>query len=541
MTSAQRIGTPLPVGSSIIPGTLRARLEELRAQGTVLTLSQAVGVIVPLAVEIAERHERGEVFYVHPTSVGVGSDGAWHLSPDLAHRPPTLPRDKACMAPEERAGRPGNARASVFSIGAMLYELVTGQCVGPGMRRPTEIDPALPPTLELILSKALVADPAHRPDDLNALAQAVHHLAPTGSIAPPPADESHLDHAGELDVDVSMSMMPPARPHTAKPAAPVASSPRSANAAPPSNAGSALSPYDMVVSQRLPPKRQDDHTAELSLLKARLESDPRPRYVVVKDGMDHGPFNAVELLQQIASNTFKEGDFLRDSLSKQERMIKDWEEFAPFAEHARLHRDIKAEKEAIDRVVVQERKSTAGKAVIGVAVIGVLIAAGVAWFVVQRGVRHERVAVQTDSVSNLEIDAGLNVAKKAAGGKRGGVVGSSGGFPQLGGGMSCEAAQAAYVEEWNLSQGTGKGRPDLTAGQYGAVLNNGSYLGGCNVPDTMSVSICVAVQNGRAVGVSVSTSPSNPGVAGCVAGRVRGLSFPSHPRLDVTRTTFSAQ
>ncbi len=74
----------------------------------------------------------------------------------------------------------------------------------------------------------------------------------------------------------------------------------------------------------------------------------------------------LELLQQIATHTFLDVDVVRDSLSKDERAIKDWEEFAPFAENARLSRDLKAEKAAIDRVVVQESRITRGQALLGV-------------------------------------------------------------------------------------------------------------------------------------------------------------------------------
>ncbi|MBN2191460.1 MAG: hypothetical protein JW751_01485 [Polyangiaceae bacterium] len=522
--SAQRIGTPLPVGSTIIPGTLRARLEELRAKGQVLLLQEAVGVAVPLCLAAADRHAAGHVLYLHPSAIRE-RNGRWCIDAELAALPPTLPRDRSCLAPEERAGQPGTARSSVFSIAAILYELVTAQTVGPGMRRPTEIDPSLPPSIEAVMSKALVADPAHRPDDLLALAQALHHLAPAGVSAPPPADESHLDHVGEVDVDVSMSLMPP----------------------PPARRievqGGAMSPFEMIVKQRAPQQRPpDDQTAELSALKARLESDPRPRYVVIKDGMDHGPFNAVELLQQIASNSFLESDYLRDTLSAQERMIKDWDEFAPFAEHARIHRDIKAEKAAIERVVVQESRSTTGKALIGVAIVGALIAVGVVWLVAQRGVRRDKVDMGGEAVANVDTDGGLAVGAGRGGGSRwrgGGSVGG-GNYPQLGGGMSCEAAQAKYVESYDLGPDGRKMPADLTAGAYGAVLNRGTYLNACGVPSSMSVSICAAVQNGRAVGVSVSTSPSNPRIANCIAGQIRAISFPSHPRLDVTRTTFAA-
>ncbi len=519
MSSAARIGTPLPVGASIHPGTLRAELEEARSQNRNKSLREAVAVVVPLAGEIADLHDAGKLVYVHPSSIVRRADGLLHVSPELAMTPPVLPRDKACMAPEERSGRPGNARASVYALGCMLYELLTNEYVGPGMRRPSEVVPGLSPDLEVVLSKALVADPSHRPDDLRALAQAFHHLAPGDTIAPPPADETHLDHQGDFEVDISMSMLPPA------PSNPLA-------------AAALSSPYGTAVSDAQPISQRSDSTTELSALKARLERDKRPRYVVIKEGMDHGPFSAVELLQQIASHTFVDADVLRDAFSKDERAIKDWEEFAPFAEHARLHRDIKAEKEALDRVVVQERKSTTSKALVGTAIVGALLAAAAVWFLTQRGSKDDSIAVHGETVTNIETDAGLKVPKKKsrAGGKGGGVVGVSNGIPILAGGTSCEGAVAAYNEE--ISIGGSRGPADLTAGQYGSVLNSGSYFGHCGVPGDMEVHICAAVQNGRAVGVSVRTVPNNPGISACVAGGVRGLSFPSHPKLDVTRTAF---
>jgi hypothetical protein len=104
--------------------------------------------------------------------------------------------------------------------------------------------------------------------------------------------------------------------------------------------------------------------------------------------------------------------------------------------------------------------------------------------------------------------------------------------------MSCESAQAAYVQEMKMGE---KGKPDLTVGQLGAVLNTGSYLNSCGVPSSMGVSVCAAIQNGRAVGVTVTTTPRNGGIAGCISGKIRGLRFPSNPKLDITRTNFAAQ
>jgi hypothetical protein len=491
-------------------------MEDLRAQGLCMSVSQAVSIIVPLAVEAAAWHRAGKLFCIHPSSVVADAQGQYVISVDLAAEPPAVPRDRACMAPEVRQGQPGTARASVFALGAMLYELVTGLSVGPGMRRPRELNPDLPPELETILGKALVASPEHRPDDLNALAQAVHHMAPEGSMAPPAADESHLDHDGGFDVDVSLSMLPP----------------------PPREAAS---PYDLKIERAPAPKQpqrlQDDQTSELAAMKARLESDPRPRYAVIKDGMDHGPFSAVELLQQIATHSFVEDDILRDSFSREEKPLKEWPEFEPFARQARLHRDIKAEKAALERTVVQESRSTRSKALLGVLLIGALLALAAVWFLQVRGRKSDSVAVQGERASNIETEGNLRVPKNKRGGRAGGVVGMQGGIPLLARGMSCEAAQAKYVEQINV--GGPKGPADITRAQYASILNRGSYLTGCPVPQSMGVSICIAVQNGAAVGVTVTTRPRNAAAERCVAAAVSRLKFPVNPKLDVTRTTFA--
>ena len=519
-TIAPLMTSPAVTQADVQP-TLRTWIDETLAAGARFSLEDAVAVVVPLAVSVAQRHAAGQTLYLHPSTVVRLEDGSWGVADELALTPPGNPRDEACMAPEEREGQPGAARASVYALGAILYELITGEVVGPGMRRPTEVIPELPGVVETILAKALVGDPEHRPDDLHALALAIHHIAPGRTIPPPPADESHLDHDDGFDVDVSLSMLPPA------PAVPAEASAQTGG------------PYANVVKAAAGPSGKDMATQELAQLKARLESDPRPRYVVVRDGMDHGPFSAVELLQQIASHTFEPEDVLRDDISQNLHRIDDWPEFAPFAEHARRHRVIAAEKVAIQQVVESERKSTQGKAVMIASVIGALLVVGGVWFLTRAGTRNEDVALQSEVITDVDTDAGVEVKKRGRGGGRGRrVVGEQSGIPILSGGMSCEAAQAAYVEEIKMGQ---KVQADITRSQYGAVLNTGSYLNGCGVPSSMGVNVCVAVQNGRAVGVTVTTQPHNAGVARCISGKVRGLSFPSHPKLDVTRTSFAPQ
>lgn len=103
-------------------------------------------------------------------------------------------------------------------------------------------------------------------------------------------------------------------------------------------------------------------------------------------------------------------------------------------------------------------------------------------------------------------------------------------------GLSCEAAAAAANDELRI--GGPRGPADLGAADYAKVLNGSGYLAGCGVPDSARVDVCAAVQNGRAVGVTVRLTPRSPSAERCVARAVRRLSFPAHPRLDVARTRF---
>ncbi|MBK8998556.1 MAG: hypothetical protein IPM35_22780 [Myxococcales bacterium] len=105
--------------------------------------------------------------------------------------------------------------------------------------------------------------------------------------------------------------------------------------------------------------------------------------------------------------------------------------------------------------------------------------------------------------------------------------------PNTGGGKSCDEALLAYQPSEKDEE-----TKSPSAGQYGAVLNRGSYLAHCKVPTSTKLSICAAIQHGRAVGVTVETLPYQPELAECVAKSVLGLKFPSRPRLDVTKTTF---
>jgi len=102
-------------------------------------------------------------------------------------------------------------------------------------------------------------------------------------------------------------------------------------------------------------------------------------------------------------------------------------------------------------------------------------------------------------------------------------------------GTTCEQARESYVEEVTMGA---RGQSDLSAADFAAVLNRGTYLEPCAVPSSSRLRICAAVQNGQAVGVTVATEPSAADVEVCVAKEVRKLAFPAHVKMDVVNVQF---
>jgi hypothetical protein len=102
-------------------------------------------------------------------------------------------------------------------------------------------------------------------------------------------------------------------------------------------------------------------------------------------------------------------------------------------------------------------------------------------------------------------------------------------------GPTYEAAIASNNQEVTMG---GKHEPDLTDAQLAGPMRSGAFVGECGAPDRMKVTVKVAIKRGRPAGVSVSTSPPDADIAGCIDRYVRTFSWPSSSKMDSFTTTY---
>jgi len=182
----------------LLPGET---LREMLASGRV-PFEQAVACAVQITRGLASAHERGIVHRdLKPENVMVAPGGSvkildfglakpveemaappgGHLSQaeteDGLTKAGTVLGTTAYMSPEQARGQRTDTRSDLFSLGVLLYELLTGRnpfrgptaadTLGAILRErprpPSEIDPDMPPALDGLIERLLSKEPADRP------------------------------------------------------------------------------------------------------------------------------------------------------------------------------------------------------------------------------------------------------------------------------------------------------------------------------------------------------------------------------------------
>jgi len=165
--------------------SLKTRLEELTQAGEVMPVDEAIQIVLAVANALAYAHRHGMVHRdIKPANIMFTQDGQIILTDfGIARMVNTVTLTAsgamvgtpAYMAPEQ-GSRTGDERADIYSLGVVLYQLVTGTLpfeadtplgiilkhINAPLTPPTEVDPDLPPALEAVIMRALTKNPDHR-------------------------------------------------------------------------------------------------------------------------------------------------------------------------------------------------------------------------------------------------------------------------------------------------------------------------------------------------------------------------------------------
>jgi tetratricopeptide (TPR) repeat protein len=185
-------------------------------------LEEIVGLARQICAALAQAHAHGVIHRdLKPENVMLTPDGTaklmdFGLARSVASRLTTVGAVVGTvfyLAPELALGQPFDARADLYALGVMLYELTTGrlpfaaddpvavisQHVYAPVVPPNTYNPALPAALDQLIVRLMSKDPAGRPASAEAvraaleLPGALETAAPAEAAAPPAAELLVLD------------------------------------------------------------------------------------------------------------------------------------------------------------------------------------------------------------------------------------------------------------------------------------------------------------------------------------------------------------
>lgn len=189
--------------------TLSARLMALEFQGLHFTVMEAVSITRKLADALAYAHSRGMVHRdIKPGNVMFDADGRVVLTDFGIARIVSGPSmtasgsmvgTPAYMSPEQGLGQSGDHRSDIYSLGVVLYQLVTGTIpfggdtpiaivlkhVNDPLPPPSNLNPDIPDGLERIIYKALSKAPEDRYQQVEEMAAHLDDLELASTIVIP--------------------------------------------------------------------------------------------------------------------------------------------------------------------------------------------------------------------------------------------------------------------------------------------------------------------------------------------------------------------
>jgi tRNA A-37 threonylcarbamoyl transferase component Bud32 len=236
--------------------SLKVRLQKLVERGERMLLDEAVRITSAVGDALAYAHRRGMVHRdVKPANVMFSSEGQAILTDfgiakmvDVAGLTASgsMVGTPSYMAPEQGMGHAGDERSDIYSLGVMLYQMLTGvlpfeadtpmgvvlKHISEPMPSPRTIRPDLSVGLEQVIVRAMAKDPAQRYQTAADFVQDLRRAASGLEITPLPLEATVATSAVEQTMRVEQATLlagqstppPPAGQVTPPPAVPASRS-----------------------------------------------------------------------------------------------------------------------------------------------------------------------------------------------------------------------------------------------------------------------------------------------------------------------------
>jgi serine/threonine protein kinase len=326
--------------------TLREMIDKKRGLGRAFSLKGAYNVIAHLCNALVYAHGATLHGGLSAESVMVNSAGRVKVTDfGLAKALRGLDQFRAhvnagaaalaCFAPE-MATSPDKAdrRADLYSVGAILFELMTGRPPTDTFERPSAVSPGLPAAVDEVVERCLRPLPEHRYADAQSLKEALHaalasELAgPNASTEPAAAKAAPAKPSAANAPSAKPPAAPPGRPPTPTPPPVAAPKPAAASVAAPT----ASKPTPMRPS-----------SGAMSAM-----DDTTEKWLISQDKLDFGPFTMREVVSQIESGKIRGEAFITDTETTERKRVQDHPQLRPLVLQATAKLEEKARQDADD-------------------------------------------------------------------------------------------------------------------------------------------------------------------------------------------------
>ena len=206
-------------------------LRSVMSSGQPLAPARAVDIAAQVAEGLAYAHQHGVVHRdVKPANIMILQNGTAKITDfGIARMRTAVVRTQTgivlgsprYMSPEQVAGKRAEPRSDVFSLGVILYEMLTGkppftgedvtsimfQILNLVPPPPSTVNPTIPEVLDFIVAKALAKPAADRYADAAELARDLHDSAQQARAAGPAPAAVHAPAQPKLDTEAAQALV----------------------------------------------------------------------------------------------------------------------------------------------------------------------------------------------------------------------------------------------------------------------------------------------------------------------------------------------